>query len=179
MYIFTNSSVRVRRVRLLFFICKSFIKSNEERVLDMKKIYMLIVCAMLADISCVFAENNIAVVDLQKIVSSSAQVKQLKQEHSKKMSELNKIIVNARGEISNEKDPVKVLQLEDKYTKEFNSKKDALERDYNSRLSAIEKNIKNEVAKKAQNDSYDCVFAKSVVLYGGKDITEELLNSIK
>ena len=103
----------------------------------------------------------------------------MKQENAKKMAELDKIIVNARGEISNEKDPSKVLLLEDKYMKEFNSKKEAIEKDYNNRLSAIERNIKTEVSKKAQKDGYDYVFAKSVVLYGGKDITEELLQSVK
>ena len=95
------------------------------------------------------------------------------------MAELDKIIVNARGEISNEKDPAKVLLLEDKYMKEFNTKRERLENDYNNKLSAIERNIKAEIAKKAQKDSYDYVFAKSVVLYGGKDITNDLLNSIK
>ena len=124
--------------------------------------------------NCVQAEDNIAVVDLQKIVSGSNQVKQLKQEHAKKMEELNKIIVNARGEISNETDSAKILQLEEKYTKEFNTKKTALENDYNSRLSNIEKNIKEEIAKKAQAENYDYVFAKSVLLYGGKDITSEI-----
>ena len=127
----------------------------------------------------VFADDKIAVVDLQQIVSNSAQVKQLKQEHNRKIADLDKIIINARGEISNEKDPAKVLLLEDKYMKEFNTKKDALERDYNNRLSSIEKNIKNEITKKAQKDGYDYVFAKSVVLYGGKDITNELAGSIK
>ena len=65
----------------------------------------------------VLAEGNIAVVDLQQLVNSSSQVKLLKQEHAKKTKELDKIIVNARGEISNEKDPAKVLLLEDKYMK--------------------------------------------------------------
>ena len=120
------------------------------------------------------AENSVAVVDLQKLVSNSSQVKQLKQEHSKKMDELNKIIVNARGAIANETDSAKILQLEEKYTKEFNAKKQALEKDYNTRLSNIEKNIQAEITKKAQNDKYDYVFAKSVVLYGGKDITNEI-----
>ena len=120
------------------------------------------------------AADSIAVVDLQKIVSSSSQVKQLKQEHEKKMDELNKIIVNARGAISNETDSAKILQLEEKYTKEFNAKKSALEKEYNTRLSAIEKTIQDEIAKKAQKDKYDYVFAKSVVLYGGKDITNEI-----
>ena len=71
------------------------------------------------------------------------------------------------------------MLYEDKYMKEFNTKKEALERDYNNRLSAIEKNIKTEISKKAQNDDYDYVFAKSVVLYGGKDITNELIKNIK
>lgn len=134
---------------------------------------------VLVSSSAVIAEDKIAVVDLQKIVSNSSQVKQLKQAHSKKMDELNKIIVNARGEISTQTDPAKILELEEKYTKEFNAKKEALEKDYNSKLAAIEKNIKTEVEKKAQKDSYNYVFAKSVVLYGGKDITNELLNSVK
>lgn len=126
-----------------------------------------------------FADDKIAVVDLQQIVSNSSQVKQLKQEHSRKIADLDKIIINARGEISNEKDPAKVLLLEDKYMKEFNTKKEALERDYNNRLSSIEKNIKGEISKKAQKDGYDYVFAKSVVLYGGKDITNEISANVK
>lgn len=144
----------------------------------MKKLGLLLVLSVVSS-TMAFAEHDVAIVDLQQIVSNSAQVKQLKQEHNKKIAELDKIIVNARGEIANEKDPAKILLLEDKYMKEFNTKKEALDRDYNARLSSIEKNIKSEIAKKAQKDSYDYVFAKSVVLYGGKDITSELLNVIK
>ena len=143
----------------------------------MKK-YLLFL-ALLMITQGAFADDKIAVVDLQQLVSNSSQVKQLKQEHSRKINELDKILVNARGEISNEKDPAKVLLIEDKYMKEFNTKKEALERDYNNRLSLIEKNIKSEITKKAQKDNYDYVFAKSVVLHGGKDITSELINLIK
>lgn len=143
----------------------------------MKKSFLLSV--LLVSGMSAFATEDIAVVDLGRIVENSEQVKILKQEHSKKIAELDKIIVNARGEIANEKDPAKVLMLEDKYMKEFNTNREALERDYNNRLSVIEKNIKNEITKKAQKDGYDYVFAKSVVLYGGKDITNELLNSVK
>lgn len=143
----------------------------------MKKSFLIL--TLLASTSIAFADDKIAVVDLQQLVSNSSQVKQLKQEHSRKISELDKIIVNARGEIANEKDPAKVLLLEDKYMKEFNTKKETLERDYNNRLSSIEKNIKSEITKKAQKDGYNYVFAKSVVLHGGKDITSELVGSIK
>ena len=90
----------------------------------MKKNLFILGAILMATSGAVFAENKVAVVDLQQLVSNSAQVKQLKQEHAKKMEELDKIIVNARGEISNEKDPAKVLLLEDKYLKEFNAKKE-------------------------------------------------------
>ena len=122
----------------------------------------------------VYAEDSVAVVDLQKVVSNSSQVKQLKSEHERKMEDLNKIIVNARGEIANETDAEKILKLEEKYTNEFNTKKNMLEREYNSKLEEIEKNIKSEIAKQAEKEKYDFVFAKSVVLFGGKDITNEI-----
>ena len=112
--------------------------------------------------------------DLQKIVSNSSAVKQLEREHEKKLDELNKIIINARGAIANETDNAKIIQLEDKYTHEFNAKKTALESEYNSKLASIEKNIRDEIERKAKKDNYDYVFAKSVLLYGGKDITKEI-----
>lgn len=140
----------------------------------MKKSLVVLMFGFFLTTCSSMAENNVAVVDLQKIVSDSSQVKQLKQEHEKKMEELNKIIINARGEISNETDENKIIKIEEKYTNEFNTKKAMLERDYNNRLSSIEKSIKDEIAKKAEKEKYDYVFAKSVMLYGGKDITNEI-----
>ena len=142
----------------------------------MKKLFFFFFLILSAN--SVFAKD-IAVVDLQQIVNNSSQVKQLKQEHEKKMAELDKIIVNARGELANESDPAKILLIEDKYMKEFNTKREALEKEYGRRLEALEKNIKAEITKKAEKDGYEYVFAKSVVLYGGQDITEELLQSVK
>ena len=72
---------------------------------------LLVLSILLFTMSNAFAESKIATVDLQQIVGNSSQVKQLKTEHSKKIAELDKILVNARGEISNEKDPAKVLLI--------------------------------------------------------------------
>ena len=140
----------------------------------MKQSFFIIALGFFLATCSSMAENSVAVVDLQKIVSSSSQVKQLKQEHAKKMEELNKIIVNARGEIANETDENKIIKIEEKYTNEFNTKKSMLEKEYNNKLNSIEKNIKEEISKKAQKDNFDYVFAKSVLLYGGKDITNEI-----
>lgn len=138
-----------------------------------KSVGIFVVVFIIAQ-TIVCADESVAVVDLQKIVSNSSQVKHLKEEHSKKLDELNRIIVNARGEIANETDKDKIIKIEEKYTNEFNAKKTMLEREYNNQLASIEKSIKDEITKKAQKDNYDYVFAKSVLLYGGKDITDEI-----
>ena len=140
----------------------------------MKKYVSLLVISLMVSGGFVMADDSIAVVDLQKIVSNSSQVKQLKQEHKKKIEELDRILINARGEIANETDSNKIFQLEEKYTKEFNTKRNALESEYNTKLDSIEKNIREEIARKAKRDDYEYVFAKSVLLYGGKDITDEI-----
>ncbi len=143
----------------------------------MKKILLLALLPFMFS-NLAFAEN-IGVVDLQAVVNNSAQVKQLKREYDTKLEELNKIVANARIEVAKETDLQKIAAIEEKYTKEFNAKKSALEREYNSKVGAIESKIREQIKKKAQEKKYDYVFAKSVVLYGGDDITSEVSASVK
>ena len=143
----------------------------------MKKILFLTAFILMFS-NIAFAEN-IGVVDLQAVVNNSAQVKQLKREYDTKLEELNKIVANARMEVAKETDLQKIAAIEEKYTKEFNTKKSALEREYNTKIGAIESKIREQIKKKAQEKKYDYVFAKSVVLYGGDDITSEVSASVK
>ena len=144
----------------------------------MKKILFSACCILLfSQVS--FAECNIAVVDLQKVVDNSAQVKTLKNEHSAKIKELNSIITKAQEEIAKQTDTKKIVEIQDKYTNQFNSKKAEIDKMYAAKLAGIESQIKSEIEKKAQKDGYEFVFAKSVVLYGGKDITQEISGTVK
>ena len=145
----------------------------------MKKILFTTLCILLfSQIS--FAEScNIAVVDLQKVVDNSAQVQSLKREHTAKIEELNGIITKAQTEIAKETDTKKMVEIQDKYTVQFNNKKAEIDKIYASKLASIETKIKTEIDKKAKADGYDFVFAKSVALYGGKDITKEISAMMK
>ena len=67
--------------------CQKFLFIKNKKGVIMKKYLSILTIMILCSSSSVFA-NNIAVVDLQKIVSNSSQVKQLKQEHAKKIAEL-------------------------------------------------------------------------------------------
>ena len=144
----------------------------------MKKIIFSIACVLLfSQVS--FAECNIAVVDLQKVVDNSAQVKTLKNEHTAKIKELNGIITKAQEEIAKQTDTKKIVEIQDKYTNQFNNKKAEIDKIYASKLANIETQIQSEIEKKAKADGYDFVFAKSVALYGGKDITNEISGMVK
>ena len=144
----------------------------------MKKIFIALTCVlMFSQVS--FAECNIAVVDLQKVVDNSAQVKTLKNEHTAKIKELNGIITKAQEEIAKQTDTKKIVEIQDKYTNQFNNKKSEIDKIYSSKLANIEAQIKTEIEKKAKADGYDFVFAKSVALYGGKDITPEISGMVK
>ena len=144
----------------------------------MKKL-LLSTCCILLFSQVSFAECNIAVVDLQKVVDNSAQVRTLKNEHSAKIKELNGIITKAQEEIAKQTDTKKIVEIQDKYTNQFNSKKAEIDKMYAAKLAGIESQIKSEIEKKAQKDGYEFVFAKSVVLYGGKDITQEISGTVK
>ena len=144
----------------------------------MKKIFIALTCVlMFSQVS--FAECNIAVVDLQKVVDNSAQVKTLKNEHTAKINELNGIITKAQEEIAKQTDTKKIVEIQDKYKNQFNNKKSEIDKIYSSKLANIETQIKSEIEKKAKADGYDFVFAKSVALYGGKDITSEISGMVK
>ena len=75
----------------------------------MKKIIFSIACVLLfSQVS--FAECNIAVVDLQRVVDNSAQVKTLKNEHTAKIKELNGIVTKAQEEIAKQTDTKKIVE---------------------------------------------------------------------
>ena len=144
----------------------------------MKKIIFSIACVLLfSQVS--FAECNIAVVDLQRVVDNSSQVKTLKNEHTAKIKELNGIVTKAQEEIAKQTDTKKIVEIQDKYTNQFNNKKAEIDKIYASKLANIESQTQSEIEKKAKADGYDFVFAKSVALYGGKDITNEISGMVK
>lgn len=123
--------------------------------------------------------SKIAVVDVQKVVASSAQVKALKADREAKIKNLAAFVNNARAAVQKETNAEKKKALEAKYNKELNTKRDAIQKDYAKRLADVDKNISAVVAQKAKAANYDIVIAKGVVLYGGSDITAEVAKSVK
>ncbi len=130
----------------------------------------------ISDVPSIF---KVAVVDVQKVVASSSQVKALKDEQKKKGQELAKFIETAKTNLDKEKDAKKKKALEEKYNKEFQAKRDAIAKNYETKLLAIDKNISSVIDKNAQANGYNLVLAKGVVLSGGTDITDAISKEVK
>ena len=123
--------------------------------------------------------SKIAVVDVSSVVNSSSQVQALKKEQQAKAKELMTFIEKARKDVAATTDTKKKQALEDKYNKELNTKRAAMDKNYATKLEAIDKSISAQIANQAKTGGYDIVLAKGVVLYGADDITAELVKAIK
>lgn len=130
--------------------------------------------------SAVMAKDfTIAVVDVPQVVTSSAQVQALKKEQQAKAEELVKFIENARKDVASITDSSKKKAAEEKYSKELQTKKEKIELEYASKLKAIDASISKQIETQAKAQGYDVVLSKGVVLYGGKDITSEIVKVVK
>ncbi len=130
-------------------------------------------------VSDVPSNFKVAVVDVSKVVASSAQVKALKNEQRTKSQELAKFIETAKANLDKEKDATKKKALEAKYNKEFNAKRDAIAKNYETKLLAIDKSISTLIDSNAKTNGYNLVLAKGAVLSGGTDITDQIAKVVK
>jgi len=144
-----------------------------------------IVC-LLAGMSINFAVSDtlqqnsaIAIVDVAEILSNSKQVSRLKTLQENDMQELKTFIEKAQADIAKQTDDIKRKELEDKYTKQFDTKKANIELKYKNKLAEMDEDITEVIAKQAKENNFDVVLSKNVVLYGGTDITDKVKEKIK
>ena len=123
--------------------------------------------------------GQIAVVDIQTVVSKSAQVQALKKEQEAKMKELQSWLDKVKTEISKQKNDDDKQKLVKKYDAEFAKKQQTIKENYAKKIQAIDKSISDTIAREAQLKGYDIVVSKGAVLYGGKDITADITKIVK
>ena len=148
----------------------------------MKKILSILAVSSMMLSSVVFATpepQKIAVVDIQKVVSASAQVKALKASQEAKNKELAAFIKKAQEDVNKQTDVNKKKSLAESYEKQLKTKREANIKDYTTKLKAADANITAQIGKKATELGYTMVIPKSTVIWGGDDITETVLKGIK
>jgi len=123
-------------------------------------------------------ETNIAVVDITKLLESSNKVKDLKTEQAKNMEDLTKLAQSAKSDIEKQSTEDNKEKLAKKYQETINQRRQTNAENYAKKLAIIDKEVDNLVKQKAKTSNYKLILAKSSVLYGGDDITEELAKEI-
>ncbi len=125
------------------------------------------------------ANYKVAVVDVNAVVSKSAQVQALKKEQQQKMQELQKWLETVRADVQKQSTKEGKEKLVKKYDAEFAKKQEAIKKNYAGKLQAIDKSISATIAAEAKAKSYNLVLSKGVVLYGGEDITASISKIVK
>lgn len=145
----------------------------------MKKALSLTLMALILGSGIATAEQKIAVVDVQAVVSKSAQVQALKKEQQAKMQDLEKWLKTAQTDVEKQQTKEGKEKLLKKYNAEFAKKKEAIAKDYAARLQAVDKSITETISTTAKTKGYNMVISKGVVVYGGDDITADVQKVVK
>lgn len=146
-----------------------------------KSLISALILGLLITGTAVFSAESkgIAVVDVQQVVMNSAKVKKLEADRIKQEQDLQKFLTNAKKAVDAEKNNAKKKALQDKYNKELNTKIDTQKKVVMERTLTIEKEILASIEKYAKEAGYDIVIQKNSVLYGGHDITAEIIKKVK
>ena len=149
----------------------------------MKKVLTILsVLTLMMTTTAAFAEPQppkIAVVDIQKVVAASSQVKALKSSQEAKNKELAAFIKKAQADVNKQTDVKKKKSLAESYEKQLAQKREANLKEYTTKLKAADAGITAQIGKKATELGYTMVLPKSAVVYGGDDITATVLKTIK
>lgn len=130
--------------------------------------------------SVVMAKDfSVAIVDVPQVVNASAQVQALKKDQQAKAEEIVKFVEKARKDVASITDANKKKAAEEKYNKELMAKKEKMDQDYAAKLKALDTSISQQINEKAKADGYDLVLSKGIVLFGGNDITSEIIKVVK
>ncbi len=134
---------------------------------------------------CSFAADNsqqskkYAVVDVTKVVNSSQSVKELKQERAAQKEAINKFLKEGNAQLNAEKDKAKKAELKKKLNNDFKLMTQNFDKQYQEKLLNANKEIISEINKIGKERQYDLILTTDSVLYGGEDITNEIVREVK
>jgi Skp family chaperone for outer membrane proteins len=130
------------------------------------------------DVAISLPRYKVAVVDITKVMEQSKDIKNLKATQDKQLKELETLISKAQNEIANTQDEQKAIQLQANYSKQIETKRNAIDEEYSKKIVQITSNIKNLIATQAKKTDYNLVLPTGMVISGGDDITDNVLKEM-
>lgn len=130
---------------------------------------------------CKNGATRIAVVDVKQVVSESKDVAELRLKSQERAQELQEWVKQKSAEIEKKagNDKKKGAELAAKSNEELAAKQQVMREEYDRELQRIDDKISAQMAALAKKEGFDIVFAKEVVLEGGIDITDKVIEMVK
>ena len=124
------------------------------------------------------AEQKIAVVDVPRVVAQSQQVQALNKAQEAKVAELEKWIEVVKKDVEKQKTQEGKEKLFNKYKESYNVKKQELVANGQTQMQVIMNTVSETIAEQAKTKGYTMVITSNIVVYGGDDITEDVLKAL-
>lgn len=143
----------------------------------MKKILnVLLVVAFVFCANCAaMAADDIGVIDVTVIWDKYQKSVSVAKTADEKDVELEKFLLDKKRLIAQGSTPVERKNLEDKYAKEFQLKVEEAKKWYSTEQQQLETNVMNAIKAVATQKSLSVVLSKKTAIYGGVDITDEVV----
>ena len=152
-----------------------------------KNLLTLVLCAFAFGLG--FGANNIAFsninsakvayVNVPKLLSASKSLKAAQDAQMKQTKDMLTWYDKASAEIQKQPTKAEKDALIKKYEAQLTQKKKVIKESYAKKVNLVDSQLDQAITKKAQDMGYDLVFRKDALLFGGKDITNEILPLVK
>ena len=124
---------------------------------------------------CCKKSSRIAVVDVQKIVSMSRPVAELRQDMQGQMSNLQAWVNASNAQIEKEGSQEKKDALTKQYQEELMNKQQAIQKDYAEKLQKLDADLTKIIETTAKEEGLGITLVKGSVAAGGTDITDKVI----
>ena len=138
---------------------------------------------LLIFISLPVSALKVAIVDSNRVLQEYSVAQKMLQDLAKAEADLNKKIADKKALIEQAKTAKKteteIQMLAEQMRLEIEPEARKLEDDTNKKSDEIEANIKAAIEAVAKEGKYDAVMIKEAVLFGGIDVSDEVLKKLK
>ncbi len=120
----------------------------------------------------------IGVVDFDKVVDNYTKVRTVSNEISDKYAEIQRYSLDKEREYKKLSTPIERKNFEEATARELSKKQDAYLRLKEKKEAEIDTAIKNAIKQVAISNKIDTVVEKTVVFFGGIDITDKVVKTL-
>lgn len=123
--------------------------------------------------------SKVAYVDVQKLLSASKVLKAAEDAHLKQTKDMLKWYDTASADIQKQSTKAGKEALIKKYEAQLTQKKKTIKEAYAKKVNQVDAQLDTAISTKAKAMGYDLVLRRDTVLFGGTDITAQILPLVK